>query len=93
MSWKQLCVEMDRLEGGMESETEGSSSTYDEFYADNECKGTDINGETLYQEPSQKRAWTAHHVFTGGRQVHVDDTMDLSAPDTEVSTAEDEASS
>ena len=65
--WKQLCVEVDRLEGGMEHETEGSSSAYDESC----CKGPDINGETLYQEPSQKRAWTAHHVFAGGRQVHV----------------------
>ena len=37
--WKQLCVKVDRLEGGMEHETEGSSSAYDESYADNECKG------------------------------------------------------
>ena len=28
--WKQLCVKVDRLEGGMEHETEGSSSTYAE---------------------------------------------------------------
>ena len=41
------CVSKWTLEGGMESETEGSSSTYDESCADNECKGTDINGETL----------------------------------------------
>ena len=54
--WNQLCLEMDRLEGAMETETEGSSSAYDESYADNECKGTDINGETLYQEPSKKES-------------------------------------
>ena len=41
--WKQLCVEMDRLESAMEHETEESSSACDESYADNECKGTDIN--------------------------------------------------
>ena len=87
--WKQLCVKVDRLEGDVEHETEKSSSAYDESYADNECEGTDINGETLYQEPSKKRAWIAHHLFAGGRQVHVDDTMDLSAPDTEVATAGD----
>ena len=94
--WKQLCVEMDRLEGAMEHETDESSSAYDESSAAydessavNEFKGTDINGETLDQEPSKKRAWTAHHVFAGGRQVHFDDTMDFSAPDTEVSTAGD----
>ena len=80
--WKQLCVEMDRLEGAMEHETEESSSACDGSYADNECKGTDINGETLHQEASKKRGWTAHHVFAGGRQVHFDDTMNLSAPDT-----------
>ena len=44
--WKQLCVKVDRFEGGMENETEESSSAYDESYADNECKETDINGET-----------------------------------------------
>ena len=87
--WKQLCVEMDRLEDAMEDETESSSSTYDESYADNECKGTDINGETLCQEPSRKRAWNAHHLFPGGQQVHIEDTMDLSASDTGVSTAGD----
>ena len=80
--WKQLCVEMDRLEGAMEHETEESSSACDGSYGDNECKGTDINGETLHQEASKKRGWTAHHVFAGGRQVHFDDTMNLSAPDT-----------
>ena len=58
--WKQLCAEVDCLEGAMEHETEGSCSSYDESCADNECKGTDINGETLYQEPSKKRAWIAH---------------------------------
>ena len=58
--WRQLCVEMDRLEGAMEEYTESSSSTCDESYADNECMGTDINGETLYQEPSKKKAWTVH---------------------------------
>ena len=45
--WKQLCVEMHHLGGGIEQETEGSSA-YDESYAENECKGTDINEETLY---------------------------------------------
>ena len=33
-----------------------------------------------------KRACIAHHSLASGRQVHVNDTMDLSAPDTEVST-------
>ena len=37
--WKQLCVKVDRLEGGMEHETEGPSSAYDESYADNEWQG------------------------------------------------------
>ena len=91
--WRQLCVEMDRLEGAMEEYTESSSSTCDESYADNECMGTDINGETLYQEPSKKKAWTVHHVFAGGRQVHFDDTMDLSAPDTGLDRWRLEASS
>ena len=77
---------MDRLEGAMEDETEESSSTYDESSADNECKGTDINEETWYQEPPKKRT---HHLVAGGRKVHVDDTMNLSATDTEASTAED----
>ena len=54
--WNQLCVEMDRLGGGMEQETEGSSSACDESYAENECKGPDINGKTLYQEPSKKES-------------------------------------
>ena len=58
--WNQLCVEMDRLGGGMEQETEGSSSACDESYAENECKGPDINGETLYQEPSKKRELGPH---------------------------------
>ena len=70
-------------------ERRSPSSAYDESYADNECKGTDINGETLYQEPSKKRAWNAHHLFPGGQQVHIEDTMDLSAPDTGASTAGD----
>jgi len=87
--WKQLCVKVDRFEGGMENETEESASAHDESYADNECKGTDINGETSYQEPSKKRAWIAPHLCAGGRQVHVDETMDLSVPDTEVSTTGD----
>jgi len=88
MSGDSLCVEMDRLEDAMEDETEESSSTYDESYADNQCKGFDINGETLYQEPSKRRAWNAHHLIAAGRRVHFDDTIDFSAPDTEVSTAE-----
>ena len=47
---KQLCVEKDRLEGAMEHEE--SFLPFDKSYADNECKGTDINEETLCQEPS-----------------------------------------
>ena len=74
---------------GREHEPEDSSSTHDDSYADNECKDTDINEKTLFQESSKKRAWIAHHLFAGGRQVHIDDTLDLSAPDKEVSTAGD----
>ena len=75
--WRQLRVEIDRLEDGLEDETESSSSACDESYAENECKGTDINGETLYQEPSKRRAWNAHHLFAGGRHVHFDDTIEV----------------
>ena len=75
--WRQLRVEMDWLEDGLEDETESSSSACDESYAENECKGTDINGETLYQEPSKRRAWNAHHLFAGGRHVHFDDTIEV----------------
>ena len=75
--WRQLRVEMDWLEDGLEDETESSSSACDESYAENECKGTDINGETLYQEPSKRRAWNAHHLFAGGRQVHFDETIEV----------------
>ena len=53
------------------------------------ARGADMNGETLYQEPSKQRAWITRHVFAGGRQVHVDVTIGLSAPNTEVLTAED----
>ena len=31
--WTHVCAKVDRLEGGMENEMEGSSSTYDESYA------------------------------------------------------------
>ena len=75
--WRQLCVERDRLQDALEDETESSSSAYDESFAENECKGTDIDGETSYQEPSKKRALNAHHLFAGGRQVHFDDTMQV----------------
>ena len=85
--WKQLCVKVVRLEDGREHEPEGSSSTRDDSYADNECKDFDINEKTLFQESSKKRAWIAQHLFADGRQVHIDDTMELSAPDKEVSTA------
>ena len=87
--WKQLCVKVIRLEDGREHESEGSSSTHDDSYAGNECKDTDINEKTLFQESSKKRAWIAQHLFTDELQAHVDDTMDLSAPDKEVSTAGD----
>jgi len=68
---------MDGIEDAMEDETESSSYTYEESYAENECEGTDINGETLYLEASRKRAWNAHHLFAGGRQVHFDDTTEV----------------
>ena len=51
---------------------QSSSSTYDESYAENECKDTDIN-----QEPSKRRALNAHHLFAGGRQVHFDNTIEV----------------
>ena len=36
--WKHLCAKVDRLEGGMEHEMDGSSSAYDEFHPENEME-------------------------------------------------------